>query len=110
MLERSDEVFMMICHKITLKKTYLASVKPIYQIIFFSFLSLHLCSQGKHVDKQPHFGKARCDNYEGYIPYKKELMPLQRVRVVIHIFQKDDGSGNLHNTTKELEFISMMVT
>ncbi len=72
-------------------------------------LSISLKAQKEHKDIQPVFGKCNCANYEGYIPYIPELMPLKRIRIVIHVFQRDDGSGNFQNTPEDLAFIGKIL-
>lgn len=46
-----------------------------------------------------------CDKLESYIPYQADYTPIRRVRLIVHIFQKDDGSGNLPNTPEVKEYL-----
>ncbi|RYD81711.1 MAG: hypothetical protein EOP53_05670 [Sphingobacteriales bacterium] len=48
---------------------------------------------------------AICNNTENYIPYNPKYTPVKRIRLAIHIFGKDDGSGNLQNTPEHLDYI-----
>ncbi len=50
-----------------------------------------------------------CKDYAGYVPYKPEYMPVKRVRLVLHFFQKNDGSGNLQNIPAHREFINRII-
>ena len=86
-----------------------AFVKYSLVVIIFLFSFLTLKAQKEHLDIQPVFGKCNCNNFAGYIPYVPELMPLKRIRVVIHVFQRDDGSGNFENTPEDIAFIKKIL-
>jgi hypothetical protein len=51
-----------------------------------------------------------CQETQAYIPEDPFYTPLFRVRLVLHIFQKDDGTGNFTNTPQDLEFLDWMMT
>lgn len=66
-------------------------------------------AQSEHKDIQPHFGKSNANNYLGYIPYISEYMPIKRVRIVLHILQRDDASGNFQENPQDLAFINRIL-
>lgn len=50
-----------------------------------------------------------CKEIEGYIPYDPLLMPVKRIRLVFHVIQKDDGSGNLQNIPEHMVFFDKVL-
>lgn len=46
-----------------------------------------------------------CSDPYTYIPHQPQYTPIKRLRLVVHVFGKDDGSGNLQNTPEQVEFI-----
>jgi hypothetical protein len=61
------------------------------------------------MDIQPKFRKAKCDSYEGYIPYNPALMPIKKVRLSLHVIQRDNGTGNLQDTPADREFLARIL-
>src|SRR5689334_13055508 len=50
-----------------------------------------------------------CNNTENYIPRQPQFLPIKKIRLVLHIFAKADGSGNLQNTPEHKEFIGRIM-
>ena len=50
-----------------------------------------------------------CKDDKGYIPYQPDYMPVKRVRLVFHFFQKEDGSGNLRDVPAQRRYIASIV-
>lgn len=44
-----------------------------------------------------------------YIPWNQDEVPLKRVRLVFHIFAKDDGSGNLTLSPKHRDYLNLIM-
>lgn len=49
------------------------------------------------------------DDVESYIPYNAAYFPMRRVRIALHIFSKDDGSGNLPDNAAAREYINRVI-
>ncbi|MCS6905880.1 MAG: hypothetical protein RML72_12690 [Bacteroidia bacterium] len=54
-------------------------------------------------------GIVDCQDTQNYVPDNPLYTPLFRVRLVLHIFQKDDGSGNFKSTPADLKFINWII-
>lgn len=50
-----------------------------------------------------------CDNYINYAPLIPAHTSIKTVRLVFHIFNKDDGSGNLQNIPAHISLIDQVV-
>ncbi|MGZ5245197.1 MAG: hypothetical protein ACXWD4_14855 [Bacteroidia bacterium] len=72
-------------------------------LLFFSNL---LLAQEETI--QVH-GDYICNHAEAYIPDLPQYSPIKRLRLVVHVFGKDDGSGNLQNTPEQVAFIGSIL-
>ncbi len=50
-----------------------------------------------------------CEISSNYIPTIPEHNPIKKVRLILHIFQKNDGSGNFQQTEKDISWIRSQI-
>jgi hypothetical protein len=50
-----------------------------------------------------------CDNYINYAPLNPSYTSIKTVRLVFHVFNKDDGTGNLQNIPAHIDLIDQVV-
>ncbi len=50
-----------------------------------------------------------CNNYRNYAPFRPNETPIKTLRLVFHVFQKDDGTVNFQNTPVDIARIDQVV-
>lgn len=79
-------------------------MQPYHKCLLLVFLILGYASASAQWHDNAWSGKT-----ESYIPYDTAYWPVKRVRIVLHVFSRDDGSGGFANVPADRDFINKIV-